>query len=73
MSPGIYATISVIRKMQYNLPKMRGGGGESKVVGNFSEKSSDLVARPFPNSCVKYLKVISPLKITVKKFDANLP
>ena len=34
------------KKLQYDFPKMRGGG--SKAVKNFSENSSDLVAPPFP-------------------------
>ena len=33
------------KNLQYNFPKMRGG---SKAVWNFSENSSDFVARPFP-------------------------
>ena len=46
--PCIYAaTISIIKKLQYNFPKMKGGGG-SKAIWNFSENSSDLVAPPFP-------------------------
>ena len=44
--PRIYATISIIKNLQYNFPKMRGGG--SKAVWNFSENSSDLVAGSFP-------------------------
>ena len=32
------------KNLQYNFPKMRGG---SKAVWNFSENSSDFVARPF--------------------------
>ena len=44
VSPRIYATITVIKKLQYNFPKMRGEG--SKADRNFSENSSDLVTRP---------------------------
>ena len=39
--PRITATISVIKDLHYNFPKMRGG---SKAVWNFS----DLVSSPFP-------------------------
>ena len=46
ISPCINATISIMKKLQYNFPKMR--GGESKVVWTFSKKSSDLVAGSFP-------------------------
>ena len=35
-----------MEKLQYNFPKIR--GARSKAVCNFSENSSDLVARPFP-------------------------
>ena len=45
--PCIYATISIIKSLQHDFPKMRGGG--SKAVWNFSKKSSDLVAGYFPN------------------------
>ena len=41
-----YATISIIKKLQHNFPKMRGRG--SKAIWNFSENSSDLVAGQFP-------------------------
>ena len=34
------------KKLQYNFPKMRGGG--SKAGWNFSKNSSNLVAGPFP-------------------------
>ena len=44
--PHIYATISVIKKLQYKFGEMSVGG--SKAVWNFSENSSDLVAGPFP-------------------------
>ena len=53
ISPRIYATISVIRNLQYNFPKMRGGGGE-KALRNFSKNSSDLVAGPFPMESIVY-------------------
>ena len=46
MPPCINVTISIIINLQYNFPKMRGG---SKAVWNFSKKSSNLVAGPFPN------------------------
>ena len=39
--PCIYATISIIKNLQHNFPKMRRGG--SKVVWNCSKNSSDLV------------------------------
>ena len=45
--PCIYSTISIIKNLQNNFPKMRGGG--SKAVWNISENSSDLVAPSFPN------------------------
>ena len=45
ISPRIYETISVIKNLQYDFPKMRGG---SNAVWNFSKISSDLVAGPFP-------------------------
>ena len=35
-------------ELQYNFPKMRGGGGGAKAVWNFFENSSDLVPPPFP-------------------------
>ena len=41
MPPRIHATISIINSLQYNFPKMRGGG--SNTVWNFSKNSSDLV------------------------------
>ena len=41
------ATISIVKNLQYNFPKMR-GGRESKAIWNFFKKSSDLVAAPFP-------------------------
>ena len=44
--------ISIIKKLQYNFPKMRGGG--SKAVWNFSKNSSDLVAGPFPMESIVY-------------------
>ena len=44
--PRIYATKSIIKNLQYNFPKMRGG---SKAVCSVSKKSSDLVAGPFSN------------------------
>ena len=50
--PCIYSTISIIKKLQHNFPKMRGGG--SKAVWNFSENSSDLVEPSFP-----YFRLIS--------------
>ena len=37
------------KKLQYNLPNMRGGG--LKAVWNFSKSSSDLEAGPFPKHC----------------------
>ena len=45
ISPRIYATISVIKKLQHNFPKMRRG---LKTDWKFSENSSDLVAWPIP-------------------------
>ena len=45
MPPGTNANISIIKKLQYNFPKMRGG---AKAVWKFSKNSSDLVAGPFP-------------------------
>ena len=48
--PCIYATISIIKKLQFNFPKMGGRGGRSKAVWNFSENLSDLVAGPFPKA-----------------------
>ena len=39
------ATISVIKNLQYDFPKMRGG---AKAVWNFSENSFDSLAGPFP-------------------------
>ena len=47
MSPCINATISIIKKIQYDFPKM---GGGSKAVSNFSKNASDLVAGSFPKS-----------------------
>ena len=44
----IYSTISITKKLQHNLPKMRGGG--SKAFWNFSKKSSDLVEPSFPKT-----------------------
>ena len=49
MHPYINATISIIKKLQYDFPKMRGGGGGSKAVWIFSENSSDLVPPSFPH------------------------
>ena len=47
--PCIYATLSIIKNLQYNFPKMKEGGrGGWKSVWIFSENSSDLVAWPFP-------------------------
>ena len=43
MPPCINATISIIRILQYNFQKMRGGGV------SFYKNSSDLVAGSFPN------------------------
>ena len=43
--PCIYSTISIIKNLQHDFPKMRGG---SKAVWNFSEYSSVLVATPVP-------------------------
>ena len=37
------------KKLQHNFPKMRGGGGGSKAVWNFSENSSVL-----EGECVPY-------------------
>jgi len=37
----------LMKNLQYNFPKMRGGGG-SNAIWNFSKNSSDLVAPPFP-------------------------
>ena len=42
--PCIYATISIIKYLQHDFPKMRGG---SKAVWVFSKNSSDLVAGSF--------------------------
>ena len=48
--PCINATISIIKKLQYNFPKMRGG---SKAVWNFSEKSSHLAHPSFPKDACR--------------------
>ena len=45
MPPCINATISIIKNLQHDIPKMRAG---SKAVWSFSKKSSDLVAGSFP-------------------------
>ena len=36
------------KKLLHGFPKMRGGGGASKAVWNFSENSSDLLQPSFP-------------------------
>ena len=61
--PCIYVTISIIKKMQHNFPKMRGG---SKAVWNFSKNSSDLVAWPFPKSYPLFLDEKSPPPLWIK-------
>ena len=38
------------KNLQHNFPKMRGGGGGSKALWNFSENSSVLVGTGFPKS-----------------------
>ena len=48
VSPCIYSTISIIKKLQHNFPKMRVG---SKAVWNFSENSSDLAQPSFTKIC----------------------
>ena len=63
MPPCINATISIIKKLQHNFPKMRGGG--SKAVWNFSKKSSDLVAGFFPMHLSLYLSLNQPLCIFI--------
>ena len=60
----IYAIISVIKKLQYNFPKMRGG---SKAVWNFSENSSDFVAGPFSYCYCSFSKYrVSQKKVIFK-------
>ena len=51
MPPCINATtISIMKNLQYNFSKMRGGG--QRPLGFFPKNSSDLVAGSFPKSSV---------------------
>ena len=45
------------KKLQHNFPKMRGGGGGSKAVWNFSENSSVLEGECVPYNCYNCFKV----------------
>ena len=47
--PCIYATISIIKRLQQNFPKMRGG---QRPFGIFFKNSFDLVAGPFPKGWI---------------------
>ena len=59
------------KKLQYNFPKMRGGGW--KAVWNSFENSSDLVAPPFPSltmqNCIKFIHVDGVWKRTIVLFN----
>ena len=46
--PYIYSTISIIKKLKHNFPKMRGGG--QRPYGIFSKNSSNFAQPSFPYS-----------------------
>ena len=53
--PCIYATTSIIKKLEHNFPKMR--GVESRWY--FSENSSDLAQPPFSKHCRSFRQKLS--------------